>query len=180
MMPTLSPWWAAVLIFAMRLAGITLDTLRTLLVMRGHKAWAWVVAFVQALLFVVALTWVVSGLTHPLVIAGYALGYATGGVVGIQLERRLALGHVHIRIISPRRGSAVAQALREAGFALTEVPAKGRAGTVDLIHLGVVQRQVPVEGPLGEAFVEVKLIAESANYRVWKAMKPRRKKRRRR
>ncbi len=44
----------------------------------------------------------------------------------------------------------------------------------------VVQRQVPVEGPLGEAFVEVKLIAESANYRVWKAMKPRRKKRRRR
>ena len=143
MMPTLSPWWAAVLIFAMRLAGITLDTLRTLLVMRGHRAWAWVVAFVQALLFVVALTWVVSGLTHPLVIAGYALGYATGGVVGIQLERRLALGHVHIRIISPRRGSAIAQALREAGFALTEVPAKGRDGTVDLINLGVVQRQVP-------------------------------------
>ncbi len=143
MMPTLSPWWAAVLIFTMRLAGITLDTLRTLLVMRGHKAWAWVVAFVQALLFVVALTWVVSGLTHPLVIAGYALGYATGGVAGIQLERRLALGHVHIRIISPRRGPAIAKALREAGFAFTEVPAKGRDGTVDLINLGVVQRQVP-------------------------------------
>ena len=173
MMPTLSPWWAAVLIFAMRLAGITLDTLRTLLVMRGHKAWAWVVAFVQALLFVVALTWVVSGLTHPLVIAGYALGYATGGVVGIQLERRLALGHVHIRIISPRRGSAVAQALREAGFALTEVPAKGRDGTVDLINLGVVQRQVPqaleiIEAADPDAFITTEVVRPMRRG-VWRA-----------
>ncbi len=173
MMPTLSPWWAALLIFAMRLAGITLDTLRTLLVMRGHKAWAWVVAFVQALLFVVALTWVVSGLTHPLVIAAYALGYATGGVVGIQLERRLALGHVHIRIISPRRGSGVARALREAGFALTEVPAKGRDGTVDLINLGVVQRQVPqaleiIEAADPDAFITTEVVRPMRRG-VWRA-----------
>ncbi len=143
MMPS-SPWLGALLIFTMRLVGITLDTLRTLLVMRGHKAWAWVVAFVQAFLFVVALTWVVAGLEHPLVIAGYALGYATGGVAGIQLERRLGLGHVHLRIISPRRGAAPERRLREAGFGFTEVAASGRDGTVDLINCGVVQRQVPI------------------------------------
>jgi uncharacterized protein YebE (UPF0316 family) len=143
MTPTTSPFIAALLIFVMRLAGITLDTLRTLLVMRGHKLWAWVAAFAQALLFVVALTWVVAGAMHPLVIAGYALGYATGGVAGIALERKLALGHIHLRIISRQRGAAIAERLREAGFAFTEIPASGKDGTVELINCGVVQRQVP-------------------------------------
>ena len=142
-MPVTSPYVGALLIFTMRLAGITLDTLRTLLVVHGHKGWAWMAAFVQALLFVLALTWVVSGSMQPAVIAGYALGYATGGVVGITLERKLGLGYVHLRIISPRRGAAIANRLREAGFAFTEVPASGKSGTVDFINCGVTQRQLP-------------------------------------
>ena len=173
MMPTTSPLIAALLIFVMRLAGITLDTLRTLLVMRGHKLWAWLAAFTQALLFVVALTWVVAGITHPLIVAGYALGYATGGVVGIALERKLALGYVHLRIISPRRGAAIAGRLREAGFAFTEVPALGKDGTVEFINCGVVQRQVPqvlaiVDATDPDAFVTWEMV-RPLRRGIWRA-----------
>ncbi len=173
MAPTISPVIAALLIFIMRLAGITLDTLRTLLVMRGHKLWAWLAAFAQAFLFVVALTWVVAGAMHPLVIAGYALGYATGGVAGIMLERKLGLGYVHLRIISPRRGAAIAERLHEAGFAFTEVPASGRDGTVDFINCGVVQRQVPkvleiVEATDPDAFVTSEVVRPMRRG-IWRA-----------
>ncbi len=168
-----SPWIAALAIFLMRLVGITLDTLRTLLVMHGHKVWAWLAAFLQAFLFVVALSWVVTGMDDPIVITGYALGYATGGVVGIALERRLGLGHTHLRIVSPRRGAAIAQALREAGFAFTQVPGSGRDGTVDLINCGVVQRQVPivleiVEQTDPDAFVTAEVVRPMRRG-IWRA-----------
>ncbi len=168
-----SPWLAALLIFLMRLIGITLDTLRTLLVMHGHKVWAWLAAFAQALLFVMALTWVVTGMDNPIVITGYALGFATGGVAGIALERRLGLGHIHLRIVSPRRGAALAQALREAGFGFTQVPGSGRDGTVDLINCGVIQRQVPkvleiVEQTDPEAFVTAEVVRPMRRG-IWRA-----------
>ncbi|HEY59008.1 MAG TPA: hypothetical protein G4O04_10845 [Anaerolineae bacterium] len=136
-------WVAAVLLFFLRLAGLTLDTLRLAAIARGHKAWAWLLSFLQSILFLLALGMVTTSLERPLPLMGYALGFATGSVFGMMLERRLMPGHVHLRIISSRRGGAVGQALRAADYAFTEVPAQGRDGTVTLINIGVIQQELP-------------------------------------
>lgn len=136
-------WGAAVLLFFLRLTGLTLDTLRLAAIAHGHKVWAWLLSFLQSILFLLALGMVTTSLERPLPLMGYALGFATGSVLGIALERRLIPGHLHLRIISSRRGDAVAQTLRAAGYAFTAIPAQGRDGAVMLINLGVVQQELP-------------------------------------
>jgi len=139
---SLSAWLGALGIFALRVADMTFDTLRMLFVVRGRKGVAWVLGFFQSVIFVIAITSVLSHLDNPLNILGYAAGFATGNVVGMLIEERLAVGHVQLSVVSARRGAAVAQALREAGFAVTEIPARGRDGMVSLLNCSVQRKDV--------------------------------------
>lgn len=130
------------LIFLLRVSDMTLDTLRVLVVMRGKKGIAWVLGFFQASIFVLAISSVLSNLDNPLNVIGYAAGFATGNVVGMFIEERLAIGHTLISIVSSRRGSAIAEHLRDQGYAVTEVPARGKDGAVSLLNVSVLRKNV--------------------------------------
>jgi uncharacterized protein YebE (UPF0316 family) len=152
---------AALLIFILRLVGTTFSTLRIFLVMRGKKALAWVFGLLQALTYIFALGWVMSDLGNWAKILGYAMGFATGLVIGMVIENRLAIGYSNIRIISPHRGIEMAEGLREQGFAVTEVSAQGRDGAVSILHCSVLRKYehqfnsiIPQLDP--EAFVTAK------------------------
>ena len=132
----------ALLIFGLRVSDMTLDTLRVLFVMRGRKPIAWGLGFCQSAIFVIAITSVLSNLENPINIVGYAAGFATGNVVGIIIEERLAIGFIHLQIISPRYGTALGERLREGGFAVTEVPARGKDGVVTMLNCNVRRKQV--------------------------------------
>ncbi len=141
----LSPaaWLAALGIFALRVADMAMDTIRVLFVVRGKKALAWILGFIQSLIFVVAITAVLDNIVaNPLKILGYAAGFATGNVLGMFIEERLAIGHVHLTIISPSRGNAVADHLRSSGFGVTDIPARGKSGMVSVLLVNVYRRDV--------------------------------------
>ncbi len=131
---------SALFIFGLRVTDQSLDTLRVLFIMRGRKGIAWVLGFFQALVFVTAISTVLSNIDNPANLIGYAAGFATGGVVGMWIEEKLAVGYSHIRIISSRRGAAITEKLREAGFAATEVSARGKDGMVTLINCSVLRK----------------------------------------
>ncbi len=130
----------ALLIFALRIGDMSLDTIPMLLVVRGKKRLAWVLGFFQALIFVIAISSVLSNLNNILNILGYAAGFATGNVVGMLIEERLAIGHIHFTIMSPLLGACVAEQLRASGFGVTEIPARGRDGTVAVLDVNVNRR----------------------------------------
>lgn len=132
----------ALIIFCLRVVDVALLTLRVLMVARGRKALAWVFAFSRALIFVFALRLVLSDLGDWSKILAYATGFATGMVVGMLVEERLALGYTHLRIISSRRGGEITERLRDEGYAVTEVSALGRDGAVALLNCDVRRRQV--------------------------------------
>jgi uncharacterized protein YebE (UPF0316 family) len=127
-------------IFFLRVTDMTLDTLRVLFVMRGRKGSAWIFGFFQSALFVMAISSVLRNLENPLNIVAYAAGFATGNVVGILLEEKLAIGYTHMRIISPRRGEALATQLREEGYAVTELSGRGKDGTVNILSVSVLRK----------------------------------------
>ena len=130
------------LIFLLRVADMSLDTLRVLVVMRGRKSIAWVLGFFQALIFVLAISSVLANLDNPLNIVGYAAGFATGNVVGMWIEEKLAIGHIHLNVVSPALGTAIAEQLRSEGFAVTEIPARGKDGMVTLLDISVLRKNV--------------------------------------
>ncbi|BAJ62537.1 DUF5698 domain-containing protein [Anaerolinea thermophila] len=111
----------ALMIFVMRVVDMSMDTLRILFVVRGKKLITWVLGFLQSLIFIVAVARVLGGDVHPLSVLAYAAGFATGNIVGMFIEDKMAIGHVRITIISTAAGSQIAQALRESGYAVTEI-----------------------------------------------------------
>ncbi len=140
----LSPaaWLGALTIFGLRITDMSLDTLRMLFVVRGRKDIAWVLGFCQSVVFVIAITRVLSNLSNPLTVLGYAAGFATGNVLGMLVEERLAIGHIQLQIVTRRHGAALAKALRAGGYGVTEISARGRDGTVRLLTTSVLRKDL--------------------------------------
>ncbi len=129
-------------IFVARLVNQTIDTVRFMMTIRGRKLLAWVLGFTETTIFVVTLSAVFSNLNNILYIVAYSGGFAFGNTVGMLVEERLAVGHIQVSIISPKRGSAIAEKLRVAGYAVTEIPARGKDGMVTLLHVSVQRKRV--------------------------------------
>jgi uncharacterized protein YebE (UPF0316 family) len=138
----LPPLASAVLIFFLRVGDMSLDTMRMLFVVRGQRKLAWVLGFCQSVIFVVAISSVLANLGNWLNVIGYAAGFATGTVVGMTIERRLAIGHTQLTVISSMRGTSVAEKLRDFGYAVTEIPARGKDGTVSVLHVSVIRKDL--------------------------------------
>jgi len=96
-------WLAAIGIFLLRVLSIALDTVRMISVLRGKKTMAWVLGVATSMLFVLSIGWVMADLSNPLKIIAYSVGFATGSVVGMNLEKKLAMGHMFLTIISSSR-----------------------------------------------------------------------------
>ncbi len=67
--------------------------------------------FVQSVIFMIAIASVLQHLDNPLNVIGCAAGFATGNVVGMWIEERLAIGHVKeaYHVICETRPGAQAQ-----------------------------------------------------------------------
>ena len=138
----MTPLLAGLFVFAMRVIDMSLDTLRLLFVMRGRKLLAGGIGVIQATVFILAVSAVLKGPLDPLTVAGYALGFGAGVVIGMLAEQRLALGHAMLRVYAPNSGEAIAEGLRAAGFAVTEFSAHGRDGEITVINSAIARRDI--------------------------------------
>jgi uncharacterized protein YebE (UPF0316 family) len=133
-------WVTALVIFFVRVLNMALDTVRMLTVMRGMRTITWILGVLQTALYVLALGPVINDLNNPLNILAYSVGFATGNVIGMLIEKRLAFGHINITVISPDFGDELAIRLRNKGHAVTEIPAHGKDGNVDILECSVQRK----------------------------------------
>jgi len=169
-------WLSGLSIFFLRVVDVSLYTVRLMMVVRGRRALAWIFAFCQSVVFVSALRAVLSDLDNWAKILGYSAGFATGILSGMWLEGRLAVGYTHLRIISPRRGAELAERLRSAGFAVTEISAMGRDGAVNLLSCSVLRKDTqPVVALIQQIDPDAFVTAESVREVTggfWRRRKP--------
>jgi uncharacterized protein YebE (UPF0316 family) len=62
----------------------------------------------------------------------------------MMIEDRLAIGIIHLRVISPRRGSELVEKLREAGYAVTDLAGRGKDGMVTIFNCHIRRRDEAV------------------------------------
>ena len=129
-------------IFILRLIDMCLDTLRVLFVMRGQRVIVWILGVVTSIIYIVAISNVLSGKNHPFTILCYGVGYATGNVLGMRLEERMAIGYKQVNIVSQNDGREIATALRDQGYGVTELKGEGMNGTVDVVSTSIKRKQV--------------------------------------
>jgi uncharacterized protein YebE (UPF0316 family) len=137
--PTLLPF----VIFCLRIGDVSLDTMRMICVVRGLRLVAVGLGFFAVLIWVVAISSVMKCLDNPYNILAYAGGYAIGNWVGMWLESRLALGQQIVRLISDDLDGQLAEHLRAAGFAVTELGGHGRDAPVKICFIAARRREVP-------------------------------------
>jgi uncharacterized protein YebE (UPF0316 family) len=124
------------LVFLARVFDVTMGTMRTISIVHGRMWVAFVLGLLEVTMWLVVISAVLSQIaSKPILGVFYALGFSTGNVVGILVERRLALGRVSLNVISAAHGPQMAARLRDAGFGVTTFEGAGRDGPVTLLYI---------------------------------------------
>ncbi len=133
-------WYVPVLIFCARILDVSMGTIRMILVIAGHRYRAAALGFVEVIIWVLAVGGVFVYLSNPIALFSYAGGFATGTLVGMMLEDKLAMGYRVIQVINSKPELHLCAHLREHGYRVTRIEGKGRDGPVE-IAFAVVRRR---------------------------------------
>lgn len=139
----MEPLLGALLIFCLRLIDVSMGTVRILMAVRGRRLLAGVIGFFEVTIFLVAISQVVTNIGNWWNVLGYAAGFAVGTMVGMTIDRKLAIGLAEVDIVSMGKGTEIAEALRAEGYGATEFLGAGQANIVDMVRTVVRRREVP-------------------------------------
>lgn len=124
------------LIFCSRIVDVSLGTLRTISIVQGRKWMAFWLGFFEVILWLIVISAVIHRIQENLALGiFYALGFAAGNMVGIELEHWLALGHIIFRVISKRHSKELTNCIRGNGFSVTVFHGEGKDGPVDELYI---------------------------------------------
>jgi uncharacterized protein YebE (UPF0316 family) len=147
------------IVFFARVGDVSLATVRTISIVHGRTKTAFALGFVEVSIWLMVAAKVLQEVyARPILAVFYALGFSTGNVVGILLERRLAFGHTALRVITSEKGDIIAERLRAAGYAVTTFLGEGMSGTVCMLYMVFPRKQ------LEEVLAIVKRISPDAFY----------------
>ncbi len=130
------------LVFAARVLDVSLGTIRTISIIQGRTVLAFLLGFIEISVWIGVISAVIGQVqASPALGVFYALGFATGNVVGITIERRLAMGSIVIKIMAREKAPVLAEAIRKMGFGVTEFQGRGMQGTVTELYIVCARKQ---------------------------------------
>lgn len=104
-----------------------MGTIRTILIIRGRRGIAAISAFFEIIIWVLAISRVITQLDNWYYIIAFALGFASGNYLGSFIEEKIALGYSFAYVV-PRNRTTLAEALRKQGFGVTVLQGEGLKG----------------------------------------------------
>jgi len=125
------------LIFTARIFDVSLATIRIVFVSRGMKYLSSLVGFFEVTIWLLAIRVIMQNLDNAVCYLAYSAGFAMGTFIGVQIERKIAIGTLIIRVITQTDSSSLIEHLRVKGYGVTTVDAQGAKGKVNVIFLTI-------------------------------------------
>lgn len=150
----------SLMIFCARVTDVSLSTLRIIVLVRGKRYLAGLFGFVESIIYLLALSFVVGRLDNPLNIIMYGLGFASGNIVGSFIEERMAMGFITVQVISLQKPQELCCHLRETGYGVTSWEGEGREGKHCVLNITLARKKLGrlmeiIDQWDGKAFVTV-------------------------
>lgn len=117
-------------IFALRIGDVSIGTVRVIFTIKGFRMLSAMLGVVESGVWIFAISRVMKYVDNPVSMIGWALGFATGTVVGISLEKWIGTGSVMVRIISRNHAIRLKELLASEGFGVTALAGQGVGGEV--------------------------------------------------
>lgn len=131
----------ALFIFLARIVDVSIGTIRTIMLVKGHRRIAAVLGFFEVMIYLIVLGKVVGSIDKPVLIVAYCLGYATGNLVGSKLEEKISIGRVFAQVIVKEEYEVLVQSLRDSGFGVTIFEGEGREGKSYMLNIILDRKQ---------------------------------------
>src|SRR5690349_15901837 len=150
------------LIFIARIFDVSINTIRIIYVLGGRRATATILGFFESFIWLMAIRQIFEHLDNWICYVAYPAGFATGILVGMIIEERIAYGKVIVRIITRKEVRELIAYLNAQQFRYTHVNAEGPDGHENLVFT-VLQRE-----NLETLLLKLKEILPTAFYTVEK------------
>lgn len=121
---------------------ISLWTFRVALAGRGRRLLSAAIAGIEAMLFVLVFTGLVTHLGDPIRLTAYALGVSVGTLLGLLADERFSAGNSEVRMVVPGDGAPLVDRLHQAGWPATWSHGMGPEGPATSAFVVVDDRRV--------------------------------------
>jgi uncharacterized protein YebE (UPF0316 family) len=130
-------------VFLARICDVSIGTVRTIITVQGRTTIAFFLATFEIIIWILVASAVINQVrVQPILVVFYALGYATGNVVGILVERKLAFGLIILRVITRDACKVLCDRLRQQGQPVTVFRGEGMTGPVDELYIACRRRDL--------------------------------------
>lgn len=133
------------LVFIARVFDVSIGTIRTIVTVQGRMVIAFFLGIIEVILWLVVVGTVINEIKDsPVLILFYAVGFATGNVVGIIAERELAFGPVILKVITNRKEAEITAVFETNFLGVTRFRGEGLHGPVTELYVVCHRRDLRI------------------------------------
>ena len=145
MLRGISPFLVCLLVCGAKIVEITIQSLKTCMMVKGQRLKAAALGFVECMIWGLVISTLIGTLGNdPLLLVFYCVGYATGLFLGSTIENKIALGTSNLELIaSDESTEKITAYLRESGKGYTVFEGKGSKDKMNMIFIVLSRRETP-------------------------------------
>ncbi len=129
-----------ILIFLARILDVSINTIRIIYMLHSKKLLSTILGFFESLIWLLAISQIFQNLSSWPTYLAYAGGFASGILVGMLIEEKLAIGRVVVRVITRQPAQELIQYFEKNGYRYSSVDALSDEGEVNILFT-VIKRE---------------------------------------